>query len=176
MFDLALIVHEGAAPVVAGPRKSPIDSTLVEVHSENKQGAAAHFKGGFGFHPMLCAADGEPLSVMLRPGNAAANSIGDHIAVLDAAVEQLPAAAAAGHREGDGAAAAARKMQLRTDAAGCSTEIAAACRARNIEFLLTARSNAPSTTVATCSTVIEGRVPSEVCVPIRSGAAATLRR
>jgi len=126
----------GDAPVVLD-----IDSTLVEVHSENKQGAAAHFKGGFGFHPMLCAADGEPLSVMLRPGNAAANSIGDHIAVLDAAVEQLPAAAAAGHREGDGAAAAARKMQLRTDAAGCSTEIAAACRARNIEFSLTARSN-----------------------------------
>ena len=30
-----------------------IDSTLVEVHSGNKQGAAAHFKGGFGFHPML---------------------------------------------------------------------------------------------------------------------------
>ncbi len=32
-------------------------------------------------------------------------------------------------------------MQLRTDAAGCSAEIAKACRARNIEFLLTARSN-----------------------------------
>ena len=37
-------------------------STLVEVHSENKAGAAAHFKAGFGFHPMLCATeDGEPL-------------------------------------------------------------------------------------------------------------------
>ncbi len=78
---------ESSAPVVLD-----IDSTLVEVHSQNKTGTAAHFKGGFGFHPMLCVTDdGEPLSVMLRPGNAAANNISDHIEVLDAAVAQLPA-------------------------------------------------------------------------------------
>ncbi len=119
-----------------------IDSTLVEVHSENKQNTAAHFKGGFGFHPMLCATeDGEPLSIMLRPGNAAANSICDHIEVLDAAIAQLPAAAAAGHREGDEAAQASRQVQLRVDAAGCSARIAEACRARNVVFFMTARSN-----------------------------------
>ena len=74
----------------SGPVVLDIDSTLVEVHSENKDRAAAHFKGGFGFHPMLCATEhGEPLSVMLRPGNAAANSISDHICVLDAAIAQL---------------------------------------------------------------------------------------
>ena len=118
-----------------------IDSTLVEVHSENKAQAAAHFKGGFGFHPMLCAtSEGEPLSIALRGGNAAANSISDHIEVLDAAIAQLPAAVAAGHRDGD-EAPPARQVQLRVDAAGCSVHIAEACRARNVVFFMTARSN-----------------------------------
>ena len=118
-----------------------IDSTLVEVHSENKAGAAAHFKAGFGFHPMLCATEhGEPLSVMLRPGNAAANSIADHIGVLDAAIAQLPEAVAAGHREGDDARPR-RQVQMRVDAAGCSVHIAEACRARSVVYFMTARSN-----------------------------------
>jgi hypothetical protein len=30
-----------------------IDATLVEVHSDGKDGAAAHYKRGFGFHPLL---------------------------------------------------------------------------------------------------------------------------
>ena len=77
---------------------------------------------------MLCATDGEPLSVMLRRGNAAADSITDHIEVLDAAMELLPAAAAAGHRDGDAPASAQRRVQLRTDAAGCSVAVAEACR------------------------------------------------
>ena len=123
-----------------------IDSTLVEVHSENKAGAAAHFKAGFGFHPMLCAtSDGEPLSIMLRRGNAATNNIADHIDVLDAAVAQLPEAVAAGHCA-SGEAPAPRQVQLRVDAAGCSTQIAQACRQRNIEFFMTARSNDEVTT------------------------------
>ncbi len=126
----------GSSPVVLD-----IDSTLVEVHSENKAEAAAHFKGGFGFHPMLCATDdGEMLSIKLRAGNAAANSIADHIEVLDAAVAQLPAAVAAGHREHDDTVPL-RRVQLRVDSAGCSARIAAACRDRNIEFFMTARSN-----------------------------------
>ena len=83
-----------------GPVVLDIDSTLVEAHSGNKDRAAAHHEGGFGFRPMLCATEhGGPLSVMLRPGNAAANSISDHIAVLDAAIGQLPAAVATSHRE-----------------------------------------------------------------------------
>jgi hypothetical protein len=68
-----------------------IDSTLVEIHSENKENAAPTYKGGYGFHPMLCFADatGEALSGLLRPGNAAANTAADHIAVLDLALAQL---------------------------------------------------------------------------------------
>ena len=57
---------DAAAPVVLD-----IDATLVEVHSEHKEGAAAHFKGGYGFHPLLCFSDdGDALAVVLRPGNA----------------------------------------------------------------------------------------------------------
>jgi Transposase DDE domain group 1 len=70
-----------------------IDATLVEVHSENKAGPAPRYKRGFGFHPMLCFADatGEALAARLRPGNAGANTVADHLAVLDHALAQLPA-------------------------------------------------------------------------------------
>jgi len=56
-----------------------LDASLVEIHSENKQGAAAHFKGGYGFHPLFCFADatGEALASELRPGNAAANDVAE---------------------------------------------------------------------------------------------------
>ena len=126
-----------------GPLVVDIDSTLVEVHSENKQGAAPHYKGGYGFGPMICSTgDGEPLWAKLRPGNAAANDIADHIEVLDAAISVLPDADAAGHREGDDAALVGREMVLRVDAGGCSARIAAACRDRNITFFMSARATA----------------------------------
>ena len=79
---------DGAAPVVLD-----IDATLVEVHSEHKDGAAAHYKGGYGFHRLLCfSEDGDALGALLRPGNAAANNIDDHIDLLDAAIGRLPVA------------------------------------------------------------------------------------
>lgn len=73
-----------------------LDATLVGAHSE-KEHAAPSFKRGFGFHPMLAFVDhaeggtGEPLAALLRPGNANANNAADQIAVLDAALAQLPA-------------------------------------------------------------------------------------
>jgi Transposase DDE domain group 1 len=68
-----------------------VDATLVEVHSE-KESAAPHFKGGFGFHPILVFLDNtnEALAGLLRPGNAGANTADDHIAVTDAALAQIP--------------------------------------------------------------------------------------
>lgn len=46
----------------SGPLVVDSDSTLVEARSENKTGAAAHYKRGYGFHPMVCStADEEPL-------------------------------------------------------------------------------------------------------------------
>jgi len=72
-----------------------IDATLLTAHSE-KEGAAGTYKGGFGFHPLLCveATTGEALAGILRPGNAGANSAADHVAVLKPALAQLPEGAA----------------------------------------------------------------------------------
>ena len=125
----------------SGPLVVDIDSTLVEVHSENKQGAAPHYKGGFGFHPMVCStADGEPLWIKQRPGNAAANDIADHLEVIDAAVATLPEPDAVGHREGDGERLVGRPLVVRIDAAGCSPRLAAKLRDRNIGYAVSARS------------------------------------
>ena len=63
-----------------------VDATLVEVHSA-KEGAAPTFKGGFGYHPLTAWFDhgadgaGECAAIMLRPGNAGANTAADHIEV-----------------------------------------------------------------------------------------------
>ena len=125
-----------------------VDSTLVEIHSENKEGAAPHFKGGYGFHPMVCStADGEPLWIKQRPGNAAANDIADHLEVIDGAVSMLPEPDAAGHRPGDDSELAQRSLVVRIDAAGCSAKLAKALRDRNIGFMVSARSN-PAVTAA----------------------------
>jgi hypothetical protein len=58
-----------------------IDASLVEIHSENKAGTGPNYKGGFGFGPMFCFADrtGEALAAVLRPGNAGANAVIDHL-------------------------------------------------------------------------------------------------
>src|SRR4029453_18023377 len=67
------------------------DATIVVAHSE-KESAAATFKHSFGFHPMLafCDNSNEALAGMLRPGNAGSNTAADLIAVLDAALAQVP--------------------------------------------------------------------------------------
>jgi hypothetical protein len=74
-----------------------IDSTVVAAHSD-KQGAQPTFKRTFGFVPMCAFVDhgehgtGETLVVQLRPGKASPWAKTDHIAALDAALAQLPAA------------------------------------------------------------------------------------
>ena len=128
----------GTTPVVFD-----IDASLVEIDSANKEGTAPNYKGGFGYHPMFCFADatGETLAALLRPGNAGANTVADHLAVLDAAVAQLPDEIAVGHRVGDDRALVSRAVQVRTDSAGCTDGFVAGCRARNIGFAVVARSN-----------------------------------
>jgi hypothetical protein len=121
-----------------------IDASLVEVHSENKQGTGPTYKGGFGFGPMFCFADatGEALAALLRPGNAGANTVVDHLAVLDAALGQLPEQIAVGHHPGDDGSMVRRAVQVRTDSAGCTHGFVAGCRARNVGFAVVARTNA----------------------------------
>ncbi len=128
----------GSAPVILD-----LDASLIDIHSENKEGTAANYKHGFGFSPMFCFADatGEALAGLLRPGNATANSIADQLAVLDAAIAQLPPPIAAGHRRGDEPAKARRPVQVRADSAGGSARLAGEFRARNIGFSVVARTN-----------------------------------
>ncbi|WTD61928.1 transposase [Micromonospora sp. NBC_01638] len=88
-----------------------LDATLITAHSD-KQGAAATFKRGFGFHPLgaWCANTGESLAMLLRPGNAGSNTVADHIRVLGEAVTQLPVRYQ-------------RKILVRVDGAGATHDL-----------------------------------------------------
>jgi hypothetical protein len=68
-----------------------IDATLVTCHSAKEQ-AAATFKGGWGYHPLLAFLDNtnEALAGILRPGNAGANTAADHIEITALALAQIP--------------------------------------------------------------------------------------
>jgi hypothetical protein len=72
-----------------------VDATLVTAHSEKEQ-AAPTWKKGYGFHPLTVFADhgpggnGEPLTIMLRPGNAGSNTAADHTEAVKLALAQLP--------------------------------------------------------------------------------------
>jgi hypothetical protein len=119
----------------AGSRPARItldfDAQLLEAHTE-KEWAAAHRKGGFGFHPLHCFLDetGEQLAALLRPGNAGSNTAADHVRVLDEALAQLPLELWQGKRS--------RPPQIlaRADAAGATHAFAAALRERGIRFSL----------------------------------------
>jgi hypothetical protein len=72
-----------------------IDATLVTAFSEKEQ-ATPTWKKTFGFHPLTAFADhgaegaGEPLAIVLRPGNAGSNTAADHIEAARLGVAQLP--------------------------------------------------------------------------------------
>ena len=119
-----------------------IDATLVQVHSENKEETAPKYKKGFGYHPMFVttAKTGEVLSSELRPGNAGANDIDDHVALVDLALDQLPDSIALGHRLKD-SVEPTRDIIIRADSAGCSTTFAASMRRRRIHFAVSSKVN-----------------------------------
>ena len=87
------------------------DATIITTTSA-KQGAAPTFKSSFGFHPLAawCANTGECLAMLLRPGNAGANTAADHIRVLARALDQVPGPARA-------------KILVRIDGAGATHEL-----------------------------------------------------
>ncbi len=136
-----------AAATGTDPIVLDIDATLVEIHSENKELAAPTYKGSYGFHPMFCFADlfGDTLFGLLRPGNAGANTVTDHVSVLDGGIAQLPQAIRAGHVAGDDPSSVERAVVVRADSAGCTKGFLSACRERNVGFYVTARSNAQVT-------------------------------
>jgi Transposase DDE domain group 1 len=96
-----------------------LDASIVVCHSEKEQ-AAPTFKKSFGYHPLLAFCDntGEFLAAQLRKGNAGSNTAADHVAVLDAALAQLPDA----HRHGT-------PILVRADGAGCTREFLTHIRA-----------------------------------------------
>jgi hypothetical protein len=99
------------------------DATPINVHSD-KEDAAGHYKGGFGFNPLLATCGREVLAGVLRPGNAGSNNAADHIAVLELALEQLPKTALDG------------EILARSDSAGATHDFASACRETRIGFSL----------------------------------------
>ncbi len=99
------------------------DATPISIHSE-KELAAGHYKGGFGFNPLIASCGREVLAGILRPGNAGANNAQDHLQVLELALEQLPESAPEG------------EILTRSDSAGASHDFAGACRETRIHFSL----------------------------------------
>jgi hypothetical protein len=101
-----------------------VDATLIAVHSEKEQ-AAGNYKGGYGFHPLQAYADEtrEALGGLLRPGNAGANTAADHVAVLDLALEQIPAE----HIE-------SIEILVRADSAGATHGLIDYCRQASMRF------------------------------------------
>jgi hypothetical protein len=100
-----------AGRVLSGQVVIDMDATLITARSD-KQGAAPTYKRGFGFHPLgaWCANTGETLAMLLRPGNAGANTAADHVTVLTAAIAQIPARFR-------------RRLIVRCDGAGASHEL-----------------------------------------------------
>jgi hypothetical protein len=108
-----------------------VDATLVTSHSE-KELARPTFKRGYGFHPLLVFADhgpagtGEPLSGILRPGNAGSNTAADHIRVVTEALSQLPRRHPGG-RSG-------RKVLVRADGGGGTHEFLEWLTAQRVSY------------------------------------------
>ncbi len=100
-----------AGKLLAGWLVIDMDATLITARSD-KQGAAPTFKKGYGFHPLgaWLANTTESLAMLLRPGNAGSNTVADHIAVLAAAVRQIPARFRS-------------RLLVRVDGAGASHEL-----------------------------------------------------
>lgn len=119
------LARERAFELGAGPERATldVDASLLGAHSE-KEGAAGNFKGGFGYHPMLCYLEGSDAALdgVLRPGNAGSNTGADQVAAAEAALEQLPPSLLEG------------EVLLRGDSAACVHELLDFCREGGIRF------------------------------------------
>ena len=110
-----------------------IDATLVGSHSE-KEGAAATWKRGFGFHPMLgfLSESREALGGILRPGNAGSNTAADKVCVVAEALRQIPAERVAVATAAD--AAEQHRIVVRCDSAGATHGLLDSCRELGLRF------------------------------------------
>jgi hypothetical protein len=119
------VARERAWKAGAAPERVflEFDATPISIHSEKEQ-AAGHYKGGYGFNPLIVSCDREVLAGILRPGNAGANNADDHLKALELALEQLPQSALDG------------EILARSDSAGASHAFAEGCRETRIQFSL----------------------------------------
>jgi hypothetical protein len=101
-----------------------VDATLIAAHSE-KEKAAGNYKHGYGFHPLGAYADQtrEALAMLLRPGNAGANTAVDHITVIDRSLAQIPADEVE-----------TIEILIRADSAGATHATADHCRRCDLRF------------------------------------------
>ena len=106
------------------------DATLVDVHTEDKEGAEPTYKKGYGFHPLLCYCDQthEAFAGKLRPGSAGANTAADHVCLLEQAVAQLPVPTKDEGPEGG------VEVLVRADSAGATHGFVNAIVAKGFEF------------------------------------------
>jgi hypothetical protein len=113
-----------AAPGTGGQVTVDLDATIVIAHSDKAQ-AAPTWKKTYGFHPLAAFADhgvdgtGEPLAIVLRPGNAGSNTAADHIAVTKLALAQLPPG---------------RRALIRTDSGGGTHEFTSWLHRRRLAY------------------------------------------
>ncbi len=89
-----------------------VDATIIEAATMKEPSVAGHYKHGIGWHPLTawCSNTGDHLAVMQRPGNAGSFTASDHVLVLGAALEQVPAE----HR---------RDVLITIDGAGASHDV-----------------------------------------------------
>ncbi|SDB80410.1 Transposase DDE domain group 1 [Raineyella antarctica] len=127
-WALAGEASPAARATLADPLVIDLDATLVTAHSD-KELARPTFKRGYGFHPLCAFADhgpdgtGEPLTILLRAGNAGSNTAADHQKVIADALDQ----AGLGPRPG-------RRVLVRIDGAGSTKDTIAALTRRRVAY------------------------------------------
>lgn len=144
----------GHGATAADPLVVDLDATIVVAHSEKEQAAGTH-KRTYGFHPLLAFVDhgpegtGEPLAILLRPGNAGSNTVKDHITVARQAQAQLP---------GVNTTRPGKKVLIRADGAGGTKDFTTWAHRRGLQYSVgfTLAGNTPD---------LLRRIPEEVWAP-----------
>lgn len=130
MLDALRVAHAAARErfwELHGPPERltiDVDATLITSHSD-KERAAGTYKHGYGFHPLAAYTDEtrEALAILLRAGNAGANTAVDHVTVIDRCLAQIPDA----HIE-------TIEILVRADTAGATHGTADHCRHCDLRF------------------------------------------
>ena len=131
--QLAGAVLSRAWSAGAGPGDAPmtfdVDSTITEVHGDQKQGASYGYTRQLGYHPLLAtrADTGEVLHIRMRKGSA--NSARGAERFVNELVARVRRAGAAG------------PLTMRADSAFYSGKVIKACRRLKVAFSITVNQN-----------------------------------